>query len=86
MRDLPDAAATPMSDDDGMTHRDPAAVGWARDMQQLILHGRDREAVELATQHLHDDPTDTTSPTPEVASPRSPGEASDHSRIPRAGD
>ena len=46
-----------------MDERDPADAGWAEEVQQLILHGRDREAAELAARHLHDDPTDATSPT-----------------------
>jgi uncharacterized protein (TIGR03086 family) len=40
-----------------------AEIGWARDVQHLMLHGRDREAAELAARHLRDDPTDTTAPT-----------------------
>jgi uncharacterized protein (TIGR03086 family) len=46
-----------------MDKRNPAETGWAEEVQQLILHGRDREAAELAAQHLRGDLTDATSPT-----------------------
>jgi uncharacterized protein (TIGR03086 family) len=61
--DLPDAAVPTMSHADRMQARDPAASGWAAEVQQLILHGRDREAAELAAQHLDQDPTNTPSTT-----------------------
>ena len=37
-----------------MEEHDPAVTGWADEMQQLLLHGRDREAAELAARHLQD--------------------------------
>ncbi len=63
MRGLPDATETTTRHDDGMDKRNPADTGWAEKVQQLILHGRDREAAQLAAQHLHNDLTDATSPT-----------------------
>ncbi len=38
------------------------AAGWERDVQQLMLHGRDREAAELAVLHLRDDQADPAGP------------------------
>jgi uncharacterized protein (TIGR03086 family) len=63
MRGLPDAASAVLRHDDDMHERDTADTGWADEVQQLILHGRDREATELAARHLQNDPTATTSPT-----------------------
>jgi uncharacterized protein (TIGR03086 family) len=63
MRGLPDATGMPTRHDEGMDERNPAAARWAEEVQQLMLYGRDREATELAVQHLHHDPTDATSPT-----------------------
>jgi uncharacterized protein (TIGR03086 family) len=63
MHGLPDAVPAEMRDDVGMDERDPVASGWAEEMQQLLLHGRDREAATLATQHLQNDPADPPSPT-----------------------
>ncbi len=34
-------------------------------MQHLLMHGRDREASELAARHLLDDPTHTVSRRPD---------------------
>ena len=36
-----------------------AQDGWPQQMQHLLMHGRDREASELAARHLLDDPTHT---------------------------
>jgi uncharacterized protein (TIGR03086 family) len=63
MRGLPDAASAVLHHDDDMQERDPADTGWADEVQHLILHGRDREATELAARHLQHEPTATTSPT-----------------------
>ena len=41
----------------------PAHAGWADEVQQLMLHGRDREAAELAARYLRDDQTGTTAST-----------------------
>ena len=49
--------------DEDMQDHDSEATGWADQVQHLILHGRDREATELAARHLRDDPTDTPTPT-----------------------
>ena len=53
MRRLPDAGAAAVRHDDQMQEREPGA-GWADHVQRLILHGRDREAAELAAHHLQD--------------------------------
>jgi uncharacterized protein (TIGR03086 family) len=63
MRGLPDAAETPADHDDGMNEGHRANAGWADEVQQLLMHGRDREAAELAARHLRDDGTATTLPT-----------------------
>ena len=46
-----------------MDHDQRAENGWERDAQQLMVHGRDREAAELAVRHLRGDQTDPTAPT-----------------------
>lgn len=63
MRGLPDAVNPAPGHDDGMDKGHPADVGWARELQQLVVHGRDREAAELAARHLRDEHTGTTTPT-----------------------
>lgn len=63
MHGLPDAPATPYRHDGGMDNDHPADAEWAGEVQQLMLHGRDREAAELAARHLRDDQTRTTAPT-----------------------
>lgn len=63
MRGLPDATGRDADHDDGMDNGHPADAGWAGEVQQLMLHGRDREATELAARHLRDDQTGTTAPT-----------------------
>jgi uncharacterized protein (TIGR03086 family) len=63
MRRLPDATDLRPGHDERVKDPGRAAGGWAQEVQQLILHGRDREAAELAARHLHDDPNDSISPT-----------------------
>ena len=63
IRGLPDATETTTKHDDGMDKRNPTDVGWAEEVQQLILHGRDREAAELAARHLTQDLADEMTPT-----------------------
>ena len=68
MRGLPDAPTTTAPDDEVMDEGEPEERGWADDVQQLMLHGRDREAAELAARHLRDPDnrnvaTATTAPT-----------------------
>jgi conserved hypothetical protein TIGR03086 len=46
-----------------MDQQHRADSGWAGEVQQLILHGRDREAAELAARQLRDDLSPTTEPT-----------------------
>jgi uncharacterized protein (TIGR03086 family) len=46
-----------------MDEGQPANSGWADDVQQLMLHGRDREAAELAARYLRDTEIATTTPT-----------------------
>ncbi len=46
-----------------MDKLDASDAGWADDVQHLIRHGRDREAAELAAEHLRNDAPDPTSPT-----------------------
>ncbi len=48
---------------DRMGSNHAADEGWPEELQRLILHGRDREAAELASRHLAADQTTTTSPT-----------------------
>jgi uncharacterized protein (TIGR03086 family) len=36
---------------------------WVGEVRQLMIHGRDREAAELADRHLRDDATNATTPT-----------------------
>ena len=43
----------------------PAAGNWADEVQRLMLHGRDREAAEIATRHLNDARAMTTAPAGE---------------------
>jgi uncharacterized protein (TIGR03086 family) len=62
MRGLSDAAETPADDDDDMDEGQAANTGWADEVQELMVHGRDREAAELAARHLRD-PETATSPT-----------------------
>jgi uncharacterized protein (TIGR03086 family) len=47
-----------------MTGMDKELAGaeWADELQQLVVHGRDREAAELALRHLRDDHTATHAP------------------------
>jgi uncharacterized protein (TIGR03086 family) len=40
-----------------------SGTGWAEELHQLILSGRDREAAELATRHLSGDPRGNTPAT-----------------------
>jgi ubiquinone/menaquinone biosynthesis C-methylase UbiE len=54
MRGLPDAIEMTTRHDHIMDNRSTADAGWAEEVQQLILHGRDREAAELAVHLLHD--------------------------------
>lgn len=62
MRGLPDATETaPVHDGD--MDKDLADAEWTNELQQLVVHGRDREAAELAVRHLRDDQTDTPAPT-----------------------
>lgn len=63
MRGLPDATDAAPRHDGGMDKDQPADVGWASELQQLVLHGRDREAAELAARHLHNHQTGTTTAT-----------------------
>lgn len=60
MRRLPDAIDAAPAHDDGMDEDRPEDAGWAGEVQQLMLHGRDLEAAELASRHLHDGQTGTT--------------------------
>lgn len=46
-----------------MDKRHVADAKWAAEVQQLMVHGRDREAAELAARHLRDGRTDATAPT-----------------------
>ncbi len=46
-----------------MNHDQRAETGWEREVQQLMLHGRDREAAELAVRNLHHDQADPIAPT-----------------------
>jgi uncharacterized protein (TIGR03086 family) len=46
----------------GMDSTHSASSGWAGELQQLIVHGRDREATELATRHLAGEQTATIPP------------------------
>ena len=55
MRGLPDATDAVPSHDEGMDKDDPGETEWAGKVQQLMVHGRDREAAELAARHLRDD-------------------------------
>ncbi len=63
MRDLPDATPAFLVQGGGMEQVDPADIGWPDEVQRLIVHGRDREATELAARHLRDDQTRTTAST-----------------------
>lgn len=62
MRDLTDAAPAASRQDDDMNHDQRAETGWEWEVQQLMLHGRDREAAELAVRHLRDDQANPTAP------------------------
>jgi uncharacterized protein (TIGR03086 family) len=64
MRRLPDATKMPADHHDGMDESQPAQAEWTDEVQQLMLHGRDREAAELAARNLRDPGTATTSPSP----------------------
>ena len=63
MRGSPDAAGVAEVHDDEMEQGHAAEAGWAQEVQKLMLHGRDREAAELAAMHLRHDLTNTESPT-----------------------
>ena len=52
-----------VSHDGRMEREETADSGWAGEVQQLMVHGRDREAAELAARHLREDLTETTQPT-----------------------
>lgn len=58
-----DAARGPIGHDDAMDMGDHAETGWAGEVQHLMVHGRDREAAELAARNLRDDQTATMTPT-----------------------
>jgi uncharacterized protein (TIGR03086 family) len=62
MRGLPDAINAASGHDDGMDANQPTDGGWPGQVEQLLVHGRDREAAELAARHLRDDRT-TATPT-----------------------
>ena len=49
----------------GMDEDRSADLGWTGEIDQLVMHGRDREAAELATRHLRHVPTGTPSTTRE---------------------
>jgi uncharacterized protein (TIGR03086 family) len=60
MRRFADAGAVPEGHD-GLMHEDlPPEPDWADEVHRLLLHGRDREAAEVAVRHLQRDPATTT--------------------------
>ena len=67
---MPEPAPTPDRHDGDHRSAPDTGAAWEHDVQDLLVHGRDREAAELALAHLND-PTDRTPPTPE-ASPMEP--------------
>ena len=52
MRGLPDAAGTRVPHDEAMAKRSTADARWAEAVTELMVHGRDGEAAELAARHL----------------------------------
>ena len=67
MRGSPDAAGPGSRHGDDMNEGHHAHDGWAQEMHHLLMHGRDREASELAAHHLLDDPTHTEPARPDRA-------------------
>jgi uncharacterized protein (TIGR03086 family) len=55
---LPDASSRPVAQDGPMGAGDDTEVEWERDVQRLLVLGRDREAAEVAARHLTGRPPD----------------------------
>jgi uncharacterized protein (TIGR03086 family) len=63
MRCFADVRGRHSGHDVGMDADHAADPGWADELHQLIVHGRDREAAELAARHLGADQAGTAPPT-----------------------